>query len=120
MIPAHSITKGVGRPPKPSLQPHPPINPPPPSPYLPEQQGHLSLVFTPWCHSASPNKALPEFLIWPLTMSDDLESEDPCRYQAHLELLLRSLHPSCSRYTEAKRGGSFIITLRIPNFPHGV
>ena len=72
MIPAHSTTEGVGRPPKPPLRPDPPL----PSPYLRNQlthapslgseQGHLFLVLTPSCCSMSSSKALPKFLIWPL------------------------------------------------------
>ena len=51
-----------------------PMNPPLPSPYLKDQlavpsgseQGKLLLVFTPSCCSWSPNKAFPQFLVWPL------------------------------------------------------
>ena len=53
----------------PSSQTHPSApfsfhlrNPPPSG----SQQGHLLLLLTPLCYSMNPNKALPEFLIWPL------------------------------------------------------
>ena len=66
--------RGWGRPPKPPLRPDPgsvptltpfkaPACPPPTSE---REQGHLLFVFAPMCYSTSPNKALPEFLIWPL------------------------------------------------------
>ena len=35
-------------------------------PHWGSEQGYLLLVFTPSCCSTSPNKALPEFLVWPL------------------------------------------------------
>ena len=63
--PAHSTTKGVGRPPKPPLWPDP-------SPHIRDQlslpssgskQGNLFLVFTPDGCSLSPNKDLSKFLL---------------------------------------------------------
>ena len=74
MIPAHSTTNGVGRPPKLHLMPDP-LDPPSPSPHLRNQLSprhlrewarHMFLVFTPSCTRASPKKALPEFLVWSL------------------------------------------------------
>jgi len=38
----------------------------PTHPHLGTKQGNLSLVFAPSCYSRGPNKALPEFLDWPL------------------------------------------------------
>ena len=67
---AHSTTKGVDRPPKPPLRPNPgPTCIPYKQPARPgswSKQGKLLLVFTPSCCSKNPNKALPEFLAWPL------------------------------------------------------
>ena len=60
MPPAHN-TEGVGKTPKPPLRPDPWTHPYP----QPPLQGKL-FVLAPPCCSRDPNKALPEFLIWPL------------------------------------------------------
>ena len=73
MHPAHTTTKGVGKPPKPPLWPDLWTRPYPhpiegsSSSSLGSKEGNLLLVFTPSCCHRSPNKALPEFLVWPLT-----------------------------------------------------
>ena len=72
MHPAHTTTKGVGKPPKPPLWPDLWTRPYPhpiegsSSSSLGSKEGNLLLVFTPSCCHRSPNKALPEFLVWPL------------------------------------------------------
>ena len=73
MPPAHSTTKGMGRPPKPRLQPDPWTHPYPPphvrnqpAPASGSEQGNLFLVFAPSCGRWSPAKDLPEFFDWPL------------------------------------------------------
>ena len=69
---ALNSTKGMGKPPQPHLQPeswtHPTLIPykEPTHPRLGTKQGNLLLVFAPSCYSRGPNKALPEFLDWPL------------------------------------------------------
>ena len=73
MIPAHSTTKGVGRPPKqllwlellPISSTLTPFQGPASSPSGSEQE-NLLLVFTSLCCSRSPSKALSEFLVWSL------------------------------------------------------
>lgn len=82
-------TKGVGRPPKPALQPihHPPLLSPHSRdqlatslPYSPSgsQQGNQLLVFPPLGCNTSPSKlSLPEFVFWPLNNFCWLESKNP-------------------------------------------
>ena len=79
MPPAHTTTKGVGKPPKlPLLRPTP--GPAPtltaykesarPHLHPPQganEQGNLLFVFAPSCCSRGPRKALPEFLVWHLS-----------------------------------------------------
>ena len=70
---ALNTTIGVGKTPKPPLWPDPPDTPLP-SPRLRNQlappsgsqQGKLLPVLAPRCCSKGPNKALPEFPVWPL------------------------------------------------------
>ena len=80
---ARNTTEGVGRPPKPRLQPRP-RDTPLPSPQVRNQltttssewgvgvereaskQENLLIVLTRPCYSRDLNKALPEFLLWPL------------------------------------------------------
>ena len=64
MPPALNTTKGEGRLPKPPLRPDPWTHPYPAHPSSGSQQGNLLLVLAPPCCSRSPNKALPEFLVW--------------------------------------------------------
>ena len=77
MPPAHNVTEGVGKPPKLALQPDPPGHTPTLTVHkeqarrfhpaqLVSQQGILLFVLPPLCCSRGPNKALPEFLVWPL------------------------------------------------------
>ena len=73
MPPALNTTKAVGHPPKPALQPNPghtptltPYKEPAWSPWEVSKHGNLLLVFAPLCCSRDPNKAFPEFLVWPL------------------------------------------------------
>lgn len=73
--PAPSTTKGMDQPPKSPLSPNPPITPtltpfkgpawatPSPHPKLPSCREHLFLIFAPRRYSASPDRALPEYLI---------------------------------------------------------
>ena len=74
MPPAHSITKGVGRPPKPllcpthhdvtTLKPFKKLFPATRFPASGSKQENLLLVLTLLICSPSPSKALPEFLVW--------------------------------------------------------
>ena len=88
MIPTHNTTKWVGRPPKPPLWLDPlvcptltPFKEPTCSCYpLGGEQGNLLLVFAPSCPT-SPNKALPEFLIWPHKFLLIKEFNNPGWYQ---------------------------------------
>ena len=65
MSPAHSTTKGVGGPTSghaPTLIPYKQ----PAHPTSGREQGKLLHVLSALCCSGGPNKALPEFLVWPL------------------------------------------------------
>ena len=67
MVHAHSTTKGVSKPPL--DQPYPHLYEGPahlPHPLSGSKQGNPLLGFAPSCCSRSPNKTLPEFLLWPL------------------------------------------------------
>ena len=60
----------LSHPPAPPLDLRPTLTPfkgPAPHPPTPSKKGNLLLVFSPSCCSTSHNKALPEFLIWPVT-----------------------------------------------------
>ena len=72
MPPAHTTTKGVGRPPKPPSGPTPgsaftltPPKEPACPPWGVSKQGKLFLVSVLLGYSKGPNKALPEFPMWP-------------------------------------------------------
>ena len=70
--PAYNTTKEVSKPPKTPLWSNlwqPPTLTPykePTCPQLGEEQGNLLFVLIPHCCSRGHNKALPEFLVWPL------------------------------------------------------
>ena len=67
--PAHTTTKGVGRPPKPRLWPDPyKERDCPPHTHLGEPASKVTccLFSLPPAMAGTPNKALPEFPVWPL------------------------------------------------------
>ena len=72
MPPAHNTSRGWANHPSHASGPTPGHTPTltpykePAHPLLGNEQGNLLLVFVPPCGSRGPNKALPEFLVWPL------------------------------------------------------
>ena len=59
----------------------------PTHPHLGTKQGNLLLVFAPFCYSRDPNKALPEFLDWPLInfyWLGKVKNHD--QYQGHISI----------------------------------